>query len=127
MAGAQENPGISTPLSEAKNGELVSHDILRVPFPSSSLEQERDGIHDALEFPTEKEKLELRRVADTIPWNAYCSSSISATREALTFLFTAVIALIELAERFSVSLAGFPLEPTFVTDKTSSMVARLSL
>lgn len=31
-----------------------------------------DGIHDGLEFPTEEEKKTLRRVADTIPWNAYC-------------------------------------------------------
>ena len=31
----------------------------------------RDGIHDDLEFPTEDERRTLRRVADTIPWNAY--------------------------------------------------------
>lgn len=31
----------------------------------------QDGIHDGLEFPTEEEKKTLRRVADTIPWNAY--------------------------------------------------------
>jgi POT family proton-dependent oligopeptide transporter len=47
------------------------------------LEQELDGIHDGLEFPTEEERLTLRRVADTIPWNAY------------------LIALVEMAERFS--------------------------
>lgn len=33
-----------------------------------------DGIHDGLEFPTEEEKQTLRRVADSIPWNAYCES-----------------------------------------------------
>ncbi|KAG5637406.1 hypothetical protein H0H81_004664 [Sphagnurus paluster] len=42
-----------------------------------------DGIHDGLVFPTEEERLTLRRVADTIPWNAY------------------LIAFVELAERFS--------------------------
>lgn len=42
-----------------------------------------DGIHDDLVFPTEEERLTLRRVADTIPWNAY------------------LIAFVELAERFS--------------------------
>ncbi|KAG6888584.1 hypothetical protein C0995_007266 [Termitomyces sp. Mi166 len=42
-----------------------------------------DNIHGALEFPTEQELETLRRVADTVPWNAY------------------LIALIELAERFS--------------------------
>jgi len=36
----------------------------------------QDGIHDGLEFPTEEEKKTLRRVADTIPWNAYRQYSI---------------------------------------------------
>ncbi|KNZ78721.1 putative peptide transporter ptr2 [Termitomyces sp. J132] len=45
-----------------------------------------DGIHDALEFPTEEERETLRRVPDTVPWSAY------------------LIALIELAERFSVCM-----------------------
>ena len=31
-----------------------------------------DGIHDGLIFPTEDERLTLRRVPDSIPWNAYC-------------------------------------------------------
>ena len=31
---------------------------------------ELDGIHDGLEMPTEEERLTLRRVPDTIPWNA---------------------------------------------------------
>ncbi|KAF5372369.1 hypothetical protein D9615_009259 [Tricholomella constricta] len=42
-----------------------------------------DGIHDGLVSPTEEERATLRRVADTIPWNAY------------------LIAIVELAERFS--------------------------
>uniref|UniRef100_A0A0W0FSY4 Putative peptide transporter PTR2A n=1 Tax=Moniliophthora roreri TaxID=221103 RepID=A0A0W0FSY4_MONRR len=42
-----------------------------------------DGIHDGLEFPTEEERLTLRRVADAVPWNAY------------------FIAVVEMAERFS--------------------------
>ncbi|KAG5644425.1 hypothetical protein DXG03_008520 [Asterophora parasitica] len=42
-----------------------------------------DGIHDDLVFPTEHELGTLRRVSDSIPWNAY------------------LIASIELAERFS--------------------------
>lgn len=32
---------------------------------------EFDGFHDGLEFPTEEEKATLRRVSDTVPWNAY--------------------------------------------------------
>ncbi|KAK2467309.1 hypothetical protein APHAL10511_000544 [Amanita phalloides] len=44
---------------------------------------ELDGIHDGLEFPTEEERLTLRRVPDNIPWSAY------------------LIAVVELAERFS--------------------------
>ncbi|KAJ7469685.1 peptide transporter PTR2A [Mycena latifolia] len=49
---------------------------------------EIDGIHDGLVCPTEEERLTLRRVPDTIPWNAY------------------LIALVELAERFSFYGAG---------------------
>lgn len=30
-----------------------------------------DDPHAGLEFPTEEERLTLRRVSDTIPWNAY--------------------------------------------------------
>jgi len=48
-----------------------------------SLDHELDGIHDGLTFPTEEEKVTLRRIPDAIPWNAY------------------LIALVELAERFS--------------------------
>ena len=39
---------------------------------NSEEEHELDGIHDGLEFPTEEERATLRRVPDTIPWNAYC-------------------------------------------------------
>ncbi|TEB30750.1 PTR2-domain-containing protein [Coprinellus micaceus] len=42
-----------------------------------------DPDHEGLEFPTDEEKATLRRVSDTIPWNAY------------------LIAFVELAERFS--------------------------
>ncbi|KAJ6556134.1 hypothetical protein B0H19DRAFT_1210735 [Mycena capillaripes] len=46
-------------------------------------EHEPDGIHDDLIFPTEEERAILRRVPDSVPWNAY------------------LIAIVELAERFS--------------------------
>jgi POT family proton-dependent oligopeptide transporter len=36
-----------------------------------SSEEADDGIHDGLVFPTEEEKATLRRVSDTLPWNAY--------------------------------------------------------
>lgn len=35
-------------------------------------DQELDGIHDGLIFPTEGERLTLRRIPDSIPWSAYC-------------------------------------------------------
>ncbi|KAF8805077.1 peptide transporter PTR2A [Phlegmacium glaucopus] len=50
---------------------------------SISSDHELDGIHDSLTFPTEEERATLRRVPDSIPWNAY------------------LIAFVELAERFS--------------------------
>jgi POT family proton-dependent oligopeptide transporter len=39
---------------------------------NSEDEHELDGIHDGLEFPTEEERATLRRIPDTVPWNAYC-------------------------------------------------------
>ena len=42
-------------------------------------DQELDGFHDGLIFPTEDERLTLRRVPDSIPWNAYCKFSMNKT------------------------------------------------
>ncbi|KAI0339306.1 oligopeptide transporter [Trametopsis cervina] len=50
---------------------------------SSTETNQLDGIHDGFEFPTDEERLTLRRVSDHIPWNAY------------------MIAFVELCERFS--------------------------
>ncbi|KAG7443566.1 peptide transporter PTR2A [Guyanagaster necrorhizus] len=50
---------------------------------TSEHDHELDGVHDGLDFPTEEERATLRRISDTIPWNAY------------------LIAVVELAERFS--------------------------
>ncbi|KAJ7205762.1 peptide transporter PTR2A [Mycena pura] len=49
---------------------------------------ESDGIHDGLVCPTDEQRETLRRVADHVPWSAY------------------LIALVELAERFSTYGAG---------------------
>ncbi|KAL0572403.1 hypothetical protein V5O48_009564 [Marasmius crinis-equi] len=48
-----------------------------------SIEPEDDTAHDGLQFPTEEERQNLRRVSDTLPWNAF------------------LIAIVEMAERFS--------------------------
>lgn len=32
-----------------------------------------DDAHAGLEFPTEEERLTLRRVADALPWSSYCT------------------------------------------------------
>lgn len=61
---------------------------------------EDDGIHNGLEFPTEKEKNTLRRVSDSIPWNAY-RECLSGACHVQSFTICLVIAIIELAERFS--------------------------
>ena len=67
-------------------------------------DQELDTIHDGLIFPTEDERLTLRRVPDSIPWNAYCKFPMnkSLTMYGVLTLRVIVIAFIELAERFSV-------------------------
>lgn len=74
--------------------------------PSSSLDlPPPPSLHDphaGLVFPTEEELHSLRRISDSIPWNAY--------RRFILYLFIfiffhspppVVIAVIELAERFS--------------------------
>ncbi|EGN94531.1 hypothetical protein SERLA73DRAFT_171508 [Serpula lacrymans var. lacrymans S7.3] len=68
-------------------GEAVQHDTKLEKANSDIVSvsgEELDGIHDGLEFPTDEEKVTLRRVTDSLPWNAY------------------LIAVVELAERFSV-------------------------
>ena len=40
----------------------------------SEVDHEYDEIHEGLEFPTEEERATLRRVPDSLPWNAYCAS-----------------------------------------------------
>ncbi|KAI0746798.1 oligopeptide transporter [Daedaleopsis nitida] len=82
MAGLQADKDIIAGLAEAKRDELELEKKGISPAPSAS-EHELDGIHDGLEFPNEEEKHTLRRVADSLPWNAY------------------LIAFCELAERFS--------------------------
>lgn len=47
---------------------------------------EMDGIHDGLVCPTEEERQKLRRVADNIPWNAYCAPSHRLAFRGLTVL-----------------------------------------
>jgi len=37
-----------------------------------SFDKEVDSIHEGLVFPTAQELVTLRRVADSIPWAAYC-------------------------------------------------------
>ncbi|PPR01223.1 hypothetical protein CVT26_015298 [Gymnopilus dilepis] len=49
----------------------------------SEVDHEYDEIHEGLEFPTEEERATLRRVPDSLPWNAY------------------LISIVEFAERFS--------------------------
>ncbi|KAJ3575009.1 hypothetical protein NP233_g1373 [Leucocoprinus birnbaumii] len=84
-AGQQDENAIAA-ISEAKHVEAEVDEKRALDSRSGSnseIEHELDGIHDGLEFPTEEEKRTLRRVADSIPWQAY------------------MIALVELAERFS--------------------------
>lgn len=40
---------------------------------------EIDGIHDGLVCPSDDEYAVLRRVADAIPWDSYCTSFLSST------------------------------------------------
>jgi POT family proton-dependent oligopeptide transporter len=97
MAGLEKN--------EPATGSIPASDLKKVDSTmdesdlDSSPHYELDGIHDGLQFPTEHERQTLRRVADTIPWNAYRESTISSRTHPKSA--TLVIAIVELAERFS--------------------------
>jgi proton-dependent oligopeptide transporter, POT family len=70
MAGLSTDDAHFAGLAEAKKDETIlsqKHAIME-----TSSEEELDGIHDGLEFPTEEEKETLRRVPDKLPLNAYC-------------------------------------------------------
>ncbi|PPQ98990.1 hypothetical protein CVT26_014417 [Gymnopilus dilepis] len=73
----EHDDGLAAAFSDIKKHQVESSEVV------SSVEHELDGVHDGLVFPTEEEKQTLRRVSDSIPWNAY------------------LIAIVELAERFS--------------------------
>ena len=68
MAGIEKdgNGIASVPSSDLKKLDSTMHDSDQFSF-----HHELDGIHDSLEFPTEHERQTLRRVPDTLPWNAY--------------------------------------------------------
>lgn len=76
MAGLQADKDIIAGLAEANRDEFEL-ERKGVSPTSSTHSHELDGIHDGLEFPIEEEKKTLRRVADTLPWAAYCQSSAS--------------------------------------------------
>ena len=84
MAGLQTDDAILGGLAEAKRDEFLDEKA-GLHGSHSSLEDGviADDVHAGDVFPTEEEKATLRRVADHVPWTAY------------------LIALIELAERFS--------------------------
>ncbi|KAJ7124152.1 peptide transporter PTR2A [Mycena epipterygia] len=73
----------------AAESEVIKHNKVETEYPSDkesfvgSSDDELDDVHAGLIFPTEEERATLRRVSDTIPWNAY------------------LIAMVEAAERFS--------------------------
>jgi hypothetical protein len=103
MAGLQTDSAIVAGLSEAHQDE---YQYEKKHVASDSIpEHEPDDIHDGLVFPTEEERITLRRVADTIPWNAYREllTIFSPVRQYL-MRFPIVIAIVELAERFSVKI-----------------------
>ena len=107
MARLERDTAIIIGLSDAKNGEFDDEKNLQVVVPDSGLSSqdnlnEPDGIHDDLVFPTDEERVTLRRVTDHIPWNAFreYSGKVSFSHAD----YRSVIAIIELAERFSVSV-----------------------
>ena len=73
MAGLQTDSAIPAGLGEEKRHEYENEKGHSGEFITTESHDEHisDGIHDGLEFPTDEERQTLRRVSDTIPWNAY--------------------------------------------------------
>lgn len=88
MAGLQRDTAIIAGLGEAKMDEAMINEKRTSSEQSvdQDVDHHLDGIHDGLEFPTEEERLSLRRVADAIPWNAY-SEDGSAFRPIITHIY----------------------------------------
>ncbi|KAH0833178.1 POT family-domain-containing protein [Lanmaoa asiatica] len=79
---ASLEPDRSIPAALAEDDRYLS---LSASLERKDLDDDVDSAHEGLEFPSEEELATLRRVSDAIPWTAY------------------MIAVVELAERFSVS------------------------
>ena len=95
MAGLDnDNTGIPSDLKKIDSATSEAHQ-------PPAFHHELDGIHDGLDFPSEHERQTLRRVADTVPWNAYRKSSFIFPSRGHSDNVASVIAIIELAERFS--------------------------
>ncbi len=75
MAGLHTDDAALAALAEVAHDQYVIEKKLDVStehvVSSAASEDELDGIHDGLEFPTDEERQTLRRVSDSIPWNAY--------------------------------------------------------
>lgn len=69
MAAVADGPVLD--LAE-KHPEVVDDKVNSRDEVSSEVD-EVDDVHAGLEFPTEEERLTLRRVADALPWTAYCT------------------------------------------------------
>lgn len=109
MAGLQHDTDALAALSQVENEKRFSTEKhSQSDIVDNDPDHELDGIHDGLEFPTEEEKLTLRRVPDSIPWAAYCECGSPFEAEDSTQPFYLVIALVEFAERFSVRLPYYP-------------------
>ncbi|KAJ6478971.1 POT family-domain-containing protein [Mycena sanguinolenta] len=89
MAGLQTDADIvvaqSEVLKHTHEKEKFDHDN-----DDSFVEEANDGIHDGLVFPTEEERATLRRVSDTIPWNAYLIAAVEAA-ERFSFYGSSVV------------------------------------
>ncbi|KAG6884583.1 hypothetical protein C0993_009830 [Termitomyces sp. T159_Od127] len=63
--------------TEQTKGKVV--DNVGEKYIVEDQESASDGVHGGLVFPTEEEKQTLRRVSNTIPWNAYRAHCLSRT------------------------------------------------
>lgn len=78
MAGLHTDDSALAAYAEAEHEHYILEKKIDVStehvISSAASGEELDGIHDGLEFPSDEERETLRRVADSVPWNAYSAS-----------------------------------------------------
>ncbi|PPR06178.1 hypothetical protein CVT24_000720 [Panaeolus cyanescens] len=90
----------------------------------SPVDHELEDIHDGLVFPTEEEKLTLRRIPDAIPWNAYLIAFVELA-ERFSALLRSIMELLSFMFVFEINVPRLVVSETFCTTQTNYLMKPL--